>query len=138
MGPLLNDIDAAEDWLDHWAAGVSAQAERAATLSRRVAALTSTAQSGDGAITVTVGASGQVEALELEDRVQSLPGRELSRRIMVVMRQAQARLADQVTAEVRQTVGADTETGRAVIHSYEVRFPAPPEDDRDEDAAHGR
>jgi hypothetical protein len=36
----MTDIDAAEDWLDHWTAGVSTQAERAATLSRRVAALT--------------------------------------------------------------------------------------------------
>nr|WP_221382997.1 YbaB/EbfC family nucleoid-associated protein [Actinoplanes polyasparticus] len=117
------DIDAAEDWLDGWTASVSAQAERAAVLSRRVAALTGSAQSSDGSIKVTVGSSGQVEKLELDDRVHQVRGPELAERIVSVMRQAQARLARQVSVEVEQTVGSDTETGRAVIHSFETRFP---------------
>lgn len=119
---MPNDIDAAEEWLDHWAAGVSAQAERAAALTRRVAALTGRAESADGSIRVTVGSSGQVESLDLDDRVRELRGEELSRRILAVMRRAQASLAGQVTTEVQATVGADTETGRAVIHSFESRF----------------
>jgi hypothetical protein len=125
------DVDAAEDWLDNWAAGVSAQAERAATLSRRVAALTGSAESPDGSIRVTVGSSGQLEKLELDDR-------ELARRILAVMRRAQASLAEKVTAEVRDTVGADSETGRAVIHSFETRFPAGDFSVREEDADDGR
>ena len=131
------DIDAAEDWLDNWTASVSAQAERAAVLSRRVAALTASAESADGSIRVTVGSSGQVESLDLDDRVQRLAGPELSRRIMTVMRDAQARLARQVAAEVEQTVGADTETGRAVIHSFDSRFPGSDHDDERE-PGHGR
>ncbi|MBU2670225.1 YbaB/EbfC family nucleoid-associated protein [Actinoplanes bogorensis] len=111
------DIDAAEDWLDDWTASVSAQAERAAELSRRVAALTGTAESRDGSIKVTVGSSGQVESLELTGQP------ELARRVMDVMRDAQAQLAGRVAGQVEQTVGSDTETGRAVIHSFESRFP---------------
>jgi hypothetical protein len=118
------DIDAAEDWLDDWTAGVSAQAERAAALARRVAALTGSAESPDGSIKVTVGSTGQVEMLELDDRVHQVRGPELARRIMAVMRDAQAGLAGQVAVQVEQTVGSDTETGRAVIHSFETRFPA--------------
>ena len=131
------DIDAAEDWLDNWTASVSAQAERAAVLSRRVAALTASAESADGSIRVTVGSAGQVESLDLDDRVQRLAGPELSRRIMTVMRDAQAKLARQVAAEVEQTVGADTETGRAVIHSFDSRFPGTERDDERE-PGHGR
>jgi hypothetical protein len=123
----MTDIDAAEDWLDHWTAGVSAQAERAATLSRRVAALTGRATSDDDSIRVTVGSSGQLESLDLDDRATDLRGEELSRRILAVMRQAQSHLATRVAAEVEETVGSDTETGRAVIHSFTTRFPAPPE-----------
>jgi hypothetical protein len=134
---MPNDIDAAEEWLDHWTAGVSAQAERAAVLSRRVAALTGSAQSTDGSIRVTVGSSGQVESLDLDDRVRQLRGAELSRRILSVMRKAQASLAGQVATEVQATVGADTETGRAVIHSFESRFPGPGSDG-DGDDGHGR
>ncbi|MGW4942419.1 YbaB/EbfC family nucleoid-associated protein [Actinoplanes sp. NPDC004185] len=131
------DIDAAEDWLDSWTASVSAQAERAAELSRRVAALTASAESRDGSIKVTVGSSGQVESLELTDRVDRVPGPELSRHIMAVMRDAQAQLAVRVSAHVEQTVGSDSETGRAVIHSFESRFPAPERDD-DQEPGHGR
>lgn len=116
----MTDIDAAEDWLDHWAAGVSAQAERAATLSRRVAALTGRASSDDDTVRVTVGSAGQIESLDLGDE-------ELARTILAVMRKAQADLATRVSAEVEETVGADTETGQAVIHSFTTRFPTPPE-----------
>jgi citrate lyase gamma subunit len=85
--------------------------------------LSASAESSDGSIRVTVGSSGQVETLKLDDRVQQLRGQELSRRILEVMRRAQASLAGQVAVEVERTVGADTETGRAVIHSFETRFP---------------
>jgi hypothetical protein len=48
-----------------------------------------------------------------------------------VMRKAQSNLAAKVSAEVEETVGSDTETGRAVIHSFSTRFPAPPGDSED-------
>lgn len=125
--------DAAEDWLDSWAAGVNAQAAAAVELSRRVAATTATAHSDDDAITVTVGSGGQVEDLRLEDRVREFSGPELSTRILAVMRDAQRRLTRQVADEVRTTVGDDTETGRAVIDSYERRYPEPrPENSHDQ------
>ena len=41
----MNDIDAAEEWLDSWVSQVNAQAERSVELSRRVASLTGTAES---------------------------------------------------------------------------------------------
>jgi DNA-binding protein YbaB len=128
---MFNDIDAAEEWLNTWTASVNAQAERAAQLTSRVAALTANAQSADGAIRVTVGSTGQIEKLTLDDRVQRLSGEELSRQILGVMRKAQASLSTLVTAEVAATVGVDTETGRAVIGSFETRFPQPADDDRD-------
>ena len=128
---MFNDIDAAEEWLNTWTASVNAQAERAAQLTSRVAALTANAQSADGAIKVTVGSTGQIEKLSLDDRVQRLSGEELSRQILGVMRKAQASLSTLVTAEVAATVGVDTETGRAVIGSFETRFPQPADDDGD-------
>jgi len=134
---MPQDIDAAEEWLDSWASGVNAQAERAVTLSRRVARLTGSAESRDGSIRVTVGSAGQVESLDLDDRVQQLRGAELSRQILAVMRRAQADLSGQVAAQVRETVGTDTETGRAVIHSFEARFPAPEADDEDGESRRG-
>lgn len=119
----MDGIDAAEDWLDAWAGQANKQASRSVELSRRVAALTSTATGRDGAIRVTVGSAGQVERLDLDDRVHELSGPRLAEEIVSVMRRAQAALSGRVAEEVEATVGADTETGRAVIHSFDTRFP---------------
>jgi YbaB/EbfC DNA-binding family protein len=121
----VRDIDAAEEWLDSWAGQVNEQAQRSVDLSRRVAALTGSAEGRDGAIRVTVGSAGQVERLELDDRVHELPGPRLAEEIIAVMRRAQAGLSSRVADEVRATVGQDSETGRAVLQSFDTRFPAP-------------
>lgn len=123
----VNDVDAAEEWLDSWASQVDARAQRAVELSRRVASLTGVAEGQDGAIRVQVGSSGQVESLELDDRVQEISGPRLAREIMAVIRRAQAELSARVAEQVQATVGADSEAGRAVIDSFETRFPAPDE-----------
>jgi RNase P/RNase MRP subunit p29 len=119
----MDGIDAAEEWLDTWVGQANAQAARSVELSRRVAALTGTAEGRDGAIRVTVGSTGQVKDLELDDRVHELSGPRLAAEIVSVMRRAQTALSGRVADEVQATVGADTETGRAVINSFETRFP---------------
>jgi hypothetical protein len=121
----MDGIDAAEDWLDTWVRQVNTQAALSVELSRRVAALTGTAEGRDGAIRITVGSAGQVERLELNERVDDLSGPRLAEEIMSVMRRAQAALSRRVADEVRATVGEDTETGRAIIQSFDSRFPAP-------------
>ncbi|GGQ59226.1 YbaB/EbfC family nucleoid-associated protein [Couchioplanes azureus] len=122
----MRDIDAAEQWLESWAAGVDENARRAVELSRRVSALTAEARSHDGLVTVTVGSSGQLEHLHIDDRARQLTGAALSAEIMTLIGRAQARLSARVAEQVAQTVGADTATGRAVIHAYAARFPQPP------------
>lgn len=117
----MSDVDAAEEWLNSWASQVDAQAERAVELSRRVAALTGSAAGRDGAIRVTVGSAGQVEILDLDDRVHEMSGPQLAREIVMVKAALSVKVADQV----QETVGADSEAGRAVIDSFEARFPAP-------------
>jgi hypothetical protein len=124
----VRDIDSAEEWLDSWASGVDANAARAVELTRRVSDLTGEARSRDGSITVAVGSAGQLERLDIQHHGQQLTGAQLSQEIMRLVRRAQAHLSAQVADQVRQTVGADTETGRAVIHSYAERFPEPPGD----------
>ena len=137
---LGRDPDAAQEWLRSWTAQVSEQARATAELSDRVAAVTATAESPDRLVRVTVNATGALTGLELDDRVQRLSGADLARIIMATVARAHARITDQVTAAVRDTVGVDTETGRAIIDSYDRRFPPPPDDgdDADTDRRGGR
>lgn len=98
----------------------------AATLADRVATLDASATGADGAITVTVASSGNVTALELDDRVRALAVTDLAGEILRTMRRAQSGLAERVEEAVAATVGADTETGRAVLDSFAQRFPVEP------------
>jgi hypothetical protein len=125
---LVNDIDAAEEWLDSWVAQVNARAESSMELPRRVSALTGSAEGREGAIRVRVGSMGQVERLDLDERVHALSGPQLAHEIMSVIRRAQAALSSRVADEVRATVGEETETGRAVISSFDSRFSTPRKD----------
>ncbi|MEU7908582.1 YbaB/EbfC family nucleoid-associated protein [Actinoplanes sp. NPDC049118] len=121
----MSDVDAAEEWLDSWVAGVDARARSAVDLSRRVATLTGQARSEDGLLAVAVGSGGQLVRLDIDDDARRRSGAELSHDIMALVGRAQADLSAQVAEQVRETVGEDTETGRAVINSYAERFPEP-------------
>jgi len=86
-GGAKRDIDAAEEWLDSWVAGVDATAMRAVEMSRRVAALTGEAGNRDGSVTVVAGSAGQVVRLDLTDHPA------LGREIMDLIARAQADLS---------------------------------------------
>ncbi|MEU1245504.1 YbaB/EbfC family nucleoid-associated protein [Micromonospora arida] len=114
-----------------WTAELSARARAAAELSDRVAAITASATGADGAVRVTVAASGALTDLRLDDRVQRIPGVELASIIMATIARAQARLTEQVSIAVHDTVGVDSETGRAVTDSFARRFPSSPDEQPD-------
>jgi YbaB/EbfC DNA-binding family len=124
---LGRKLDADQDAMRSWSEQVSGRTEAAADLAHRVATLSASASGGDGAIRVSVASSGVVTGLELDDQVQGLPGAELADEILRTMRRAQAGLIDRVAEAVDETVGADTETGRAVLDSFAQRFPVEPE-----------
>jgi DNA-binding protein YbaB len=90
-------------------------------LEDRLAGLTATATDEDGVVTVTVGGTGVVTGLRLDDRVQRLSGATLSDEILRTMRRAQAALAEQVAA----VVDPDTEDGKALLDSYTENFLGP-------------
>ncbi len=83
----------------------------------------------DGAVRVTVAGSGVMTDLRLDDRVLRWPASEIAAQVMSVMRRAQASLASRVAEIADETVGADSETGRAVVDGFVRRFPEPRDDE---------
>lgn len=117
--------------LHSWTVELSTRAQAAAELSDRVATIAASAAGADGAVHVTVAASGALTDLRLDDRVQRMPGSELASIIMATIARAQAGLTEQVTVAVHDTVGTDSETGRAVTDTFARRFPRPPDEQPD-------
>ncbi|MGC4861136.1 YbaB/EbfC family nucleoid-associated protein [Micromonospora sp. DT41] len=128
---LGRDPDAARELLHSWTAELSTRAQAAAELSERVATITASAVGADGAVRVTVAASGAVTDLQLDNRVQRMTGSELARTIMTTIARAQAGLIEQVSVAVQDTVGTDSETGRAVTDTFARRFPGPTDEQPD-------
>jgi hypothetical protein len=125
---LGRNLDADQDAMRSWSERASGRTDAAAELADRVATLASSASGDDGAIRVTVASSGVLTDLELDDRVQRLPGGRLAEEILRTVRRAQAGLADRVALAVGDTVGADTDTGKAVLDSFSQRFPVEPDE----------
>jgi len=115
------DLDEAERLVDEWQAGFEQRAAQARALSTRLAALTATAESEDGLVKVTVGASGGISDLTLKEEIRDQPAATTARLILTTMRAAQASLATAATEATAETVGVDSETGKAIIASYAAR-----------------
>jgi DNA-binding protein YbaB len=117
------DLDAAERRVDDWQAGFEQRAAQARELAGRLAQLTVSAHSDDGLVTVTVGGGGALTGLELAEGVRRQPAAETARQILATLAAAQAELTAQATVITGETVGAESETGKAVIASLARRQP---------------
>jgi len=115
------DLDAAERRIDDWQAGFEQRAAQARELAARLAVLTASARSDDGLVTVTVGGNGMLTGLELDEDVRRQPADETARQILATLAAAQSDLAKRATSVTAETVGADSETGQAVIASLARR-----------------
>jgi hypothetical protein len=115
------DLDEASRLVDDWQADIEARAVQARELAARLGTLTATARSDDGLVAVTVGSSGGISGLELKEGIRDRPAAETARAILATVRSAQASLTAAATAVTAGTVGADSETGKAVIASYVSR-----------------
>jgi DNA-binding protein YbaB len=120
-----HDLDAAERLVDDWQARIEERAAAARELSARLAELAGSARSEDGLVSVTVGATGTVTGLELDEGIRRQPASATAETILATMRAAQAALTAAATAATDETVGADSPTGRAVIASYAARQERP-------------
>jgi DNA-binding protein YbaB len=121
--------DAAENWVRSWSASMSERAAAAQSLSDRVAALSVSATDWEGTITVTVNGSGAMTDLRLTQDAARLDMDQLAAEILRTMRRAQSSLAERVSGIAAETVGTDSETGQAMVSSFERRFAADPAHD---------
>lgn len=125
---VVSGVEPGMDRLRSWVAGVSRQAEAAVVLCDRVAALTSTGEALGGAVRVRVDSTGRLVGLELDDSVGQVPAGQLASAVLRAVAAAQHGLNPVVAQVVAETVGADSQTGQAVVDSFAAQYPNPEPD----------
>ncbi|GAB1514480.1 YbaB/EbfC family nucleoid-associated protein [Actinophytocola sp. KF-1] len=103
-------------------ARLAAVQRKAEQVSAGLTATSVTERSGDGQVTVTVNASGNVTDLRIAPGTRQGP--ELAAAIMVTMRRAQSRLVEAVQRTIPATVGAGLMA--ELTDQYRRAYPAPP------------
>jgi DNA-binding protein YbaB len=116
------DLDAAERRVNDWQSAIDQRAREARAVAERLAGLSATSRSRDGLVGVTVGSSGTVSGITLDERIRAQPAAETARQILVVMRQAQADLARQVAEATAASLDPGSDTGRAIVDLYARQF----------------
>jgi DNA-binding protein YbaB len=101
--------------LGDWAVGLEEKVQRYQAAQDQAEQLRLTATSGDGAISVTVGANGSVVDLDFTSKVRSFPLEEFSQQILTTMRRAQAGIGDRVAEVMNEHLGDEDDAARAVL-----------------------
>ncbi len=113
----------AADQLEKWAEGLEQRAQRYTQLQQQMNATSAVAASPDGSVRVTVDSNGVPTEITLSDRTRGLEPGALSAQIMAGMRNAQAKLRQEVQALIAATVPAEDEPARNLVAQYQQRFP---------------
>lgn len=121
------DLDSAEQWLDDWQSKAREQLFQAQEMATRVGDLKATAENTDRSVSVTVESNGVPTAIKLSEAVTNWYPERIANEILATMRKAQAQLTAAVADVANATIGADSETGRAILETYHNRFPSEPE-----------
>jgi DNA-binding protein YbaB len=110
--------DAAEQAVNAWQAGFDRRAEQARELATRMAGITASGRAADGRVEVTIGRSGELIRLHLDEETRGQSAAQTARDILTATASAREDLARKVADAVDETVGSDTETGRAILAGY--------------------
>jgi len=107
-----------EEWIDAWLTSISDRTAQTRQLAERVAGVSVSASSPDGAVEVTVSSAGVLTDLRLDEQVRTWPADRIASEILAVQREAQRQLAERVA----QTVGRDSPTARVIVEDLQQRF----------------
>lgn len=109
-----------------WERQIAENARRYQQLKDYVAQVALTETSRDGAVQVTVSASGVLTDLVLRERGQLQPLAQVAAEIMNCVRRAQARIPALLQNSIAATVGEQDPAAHLIVADARTRFPEPP------------
>lgn len=120
MGNPLLDAEDARERLEAWQADASRRAADTQAASAGLRALRVTAADAHGAVEVTVDSTGAMTDVRLSARVQRMSLEQTQQAIMGAYRNARVKLAEAAAEVVRETIGTDSATGRALLAGFQT------------------
>jgi DNA-binding protein YbaB len=112
--------DEAGRTIDDWQAGFERRAAQAKALADRMEGMTASARSRDRLVEVTVGRSGEVTDLWLDDETRQQSAERTAQEILATIAAAKVVLGKKVQEAVAGTIGAESEAGKAVLKGYKT------------------
>ncbi|THV40807.1 YbaB/EbfC family nucleoid-associated protein [Glycomyces buryatensis] len=126
---MLNP-EAARARLEERKARFEQMASQTQAMAEQMKALSVTVSDSNGLITVKVDSTGNLTGIELSDRTRRVTPDVVSRTIMETIAEAKRRIVEQTGEVIAATVGADSETGKAVAASLKQRLDSDAEGQR--------
>lgn len=108
-----------------WRSRLAEEARRYQELRERLAALSISVKSREGAVRVTVSASGHLTGLELAEAARSMSLADLAARVMDCVCRAQSRLPELLRQAMTETVGPADPSAQLLVEEARKRFPEP-------------
>ena len=106
-----------------WEQQVAETARRYQQLREKLAQLSITEASGDGAVKVTITASGLLTDLVLRERWRPEPLPDIAAEIMDCVRRAQAKIPDLLRQAMSDTIGEQDSNTHLLLSEARQRFP---------------
>lgn len=117
--PLL-DVEGARERLEAWKARAEQRAADTQAAAEGLQAIRVTASDDNGMITVTISHSGDLLDVQANDRITRQPAEYTARAMLQAYQNAKRQLAEAAAAVVRETVGDDSPTGRALMAGFKT------------------
>jgi DNA-binding protein YbaB len=108
--------------LEERQARFAAMAAQTQEMAERLKDLSATVTDPNGLVTVKVDANGSLTGIELSPRIQRTSPGVVSSTIMETLAEAKRRLFGQTGEVIAETIGTDSETGKAVTQHLRERF----------------
>ncbi|RRR99498.1 YbaB/EbfC family nucleoid-associated protein [Glycomyces terrestris] len=118
MDNPLMDVEGARARLEAWKARAEQRAAETQAAALGLQALRITAADDNRIVDVTIDHTGNLLDVKCSDRITRQAAEHTSRAVVEAYRNAKRKLAEAAAEVVRDTVGADSATGRALLAGY--------------------
>jgi DNA-binding protein YbaB len=120
MDNPLMDVEGAREQLEAWKARAEKRAAETQAASEGLQRLRITAPDDNGIVDVTIDSRGSLLDIRLSTRIQRQAPEHSQKAILGAYRNAKKKLAEAAAEIVRETVGSESATGRALMAGFDT------------------